>query len=68
MILPNGGVADKTGGEQDLMCRLQNTLQVGGEALGEGELFGDAVETNAPCDVPLLAGDLEQPVQTSRDR
>ena len=62
MILPNGGVPDKTSGEKDFVGRLENSLEVRGEALGQRELFGDTVEAYPPGDVTLLTGDLPEPV------
>lgn len=67
MILPNGRVPDKTSREQNLVSRLEDTLEVRGKTLGEGELFGNAVEANAPGDMTLLAGDFEQSVEAAGD-
>lgn len=68
MILPNGRVADKAGGEQDLVGGLEDALKMRGKSLGERKLFGNAVKTNAPSDMPLFAGHFEQSVKPAGDR
>jgi hypothetical protein len=67
MILPNGSVADKTGGEENLVCRLKDALKVRRKPLGQRELFGDSIECDPPCYVTLLTSHLEQPIEASGD-
>src|SRR5687768_6477069 len=60
-------VARDSGGEEHLVCRLKDALEVRRETLREGELRREALERRPPGELPFGARDLEQTIQPSRD-
>ncbi len=62
-VLLDPDVPDQSGAQEHFVCRLQNSLQVRGIALGERELFGQPFERNPPGQTPVGPCHLEDPVQ-----
>ena len=66
LVLPNRGAAKHTLRHEHVVGRLEDALEVGGVALGEGKLSGELVEGDAPGEPAVGSGDLEQPVEAAR--
>lgn len=62
-MLPNSGIANDSGLDQQVMSRSQDSIQVRRVPLTEGKLASQGVERNSPGYPAVGSGYFEQPVQ-----
>ena len=68
LLLTNQCLTDHPGLLEHLVGRLKHSLQVGWVPLGQGELIAQPVQGNAPCQHPVGPRELEEPVESARNR